>query len=77
LKNNQKNGGSFPPWSRVTSLQELANDAGIDFEEFIACLDKGYSTSDIAKKFSISESAAESLEQYFYHYGVGSIIGGD
>lgn len=69
--------GSFAPWSRIPSLQEMTEDAGIDFEEFIASLENDQSVSEMAEKFASSEFTITQLREHFYKYGVGSVMGGD
>jgi len=69
--------GSFPPWSRIPSLKEMTEEAGIDFEQFIDSIEAGCSTKEIARRFGVSEPTIESLKEHFLKYGISSVIGGD
>lgn len=73
----QENKGSFPPWSRTVSLNEMTAEAGIDFDRFIDSIEKGLSNQDMAEKFGLSEAGIQSLTEHFFQYGIGSVIGGD
>jgi len=75
MYNNNK--GSFPPWSRLPSLKEMTEEAGIDFEQFIENIEGGCSTRDMARKFGIDEQTIKFLKEHFFKYGVNSIMGGD
>lgn len=69
--------GSFPPWSRIPSLQEMCREAGVDFDELLESIKKGKSEEEIAKDLKLSEMTVESLCQHFNHYGISSVMGGD
>ncbi len=69
--------GSFPPWSRIPSLSEMADEAGVDTVEFLNSIQLGMEVTDLAEKFRISQSTAECLYEHFYRYGVNTIMGGD
>lgn len=69
--------GSFPPWSRIDDLAKMVQEAGIDFDQFIAFLKENESTEEMAVKFKVSENAINILKEHFFHYGVNSNMGGD
>jgi len=69
--------GSFPPWSRTPSLEEMSREAGIDFDELIAAFKQDLSIATMAQRFEVSEATVASLWEYFQHYGVASVMGGD
>lgn len=69
--------GRFPPWSRVPSIVEMTAEAGIDYDQFTACLKQGLSEADMAVRFGVREETISSLADHFWHYGVGSVMGGD
>ncbi len=69
--------GSFPPWSRVPSLEEMTREAGIDPVEFLQNIQAGCDNQKLADKFKVSPETIECLYNHFLHYGVGSIMGGD
>lgn len=69
--------GSFPPWSRIPSLKEMTEEAGIDFDQFILLIQLGYTTGQIAQNLQISENTAMSLKEHFFKYGISSVMGGD
>lgn len=73
--NNGK--GSFPPWSRIPSLQEMTLEAGIDHDRFLDSIQKGQSLQAMAEQFQVSEATVKSLYEHFIHYGISSVIGGD
>lgn len=78
MANIQDDGrGSFPPWSRIQSLNEMTADAGIDFDQFIKSLAEGQSTAEMAELFGVSEAAVISLNEHFIKYGISSVMGGD
>ncbi len=67
----------FPPWSRTESLNEMTAEAGIDFDEFIACLKDDITTREMAERFAVSEKTIHLLKEHFIHYGISSVMGGD
>lgn len=69
--------GSFPPWSRIPSLSEMADEAGVDTVEFLNSIQLGLGVPDLAEKFQISEATAACLSEHFYRYGINTIMGGD
>lgn len=78
MPENRKNESyPYPPWSRTVSLAEMTEEAGIDFDAFIACIKEDMSVEDMAQKFEVSENTIEILKDHFYHYGISSVIGGD
>lgn len=70
-------GGSFPPWSRMDDLAKITKEAGIDFDQFIACLKEGEDSEKMAAKFKVSSKTIELLKEHFFRYGVNSTMGGD
>jgi hypothetical protein len=69
--------GSYPPWSRIPSVEEMAAEVGIDGAEFLHSLGSGLDLEQLAEKFEVSPKTIEHLYDHFMHYGVGSIMGGD
>jgi hypothetical protein len=69
--------GSYPPWSRIPSVEEMAAEVGIDGAEFLHSLGSGLDLEQLAEKFDVSPKTIEHLYDHFMHYGVGSIMGGD
>ncbi|QGT99226.1 hypothetical protein SYNTR_0633 [Candidatus Syntrophocurvum alkaliphilum] len=67
----------FPPWSVRPSINELAEEAGIDADMLIDYLGQGLSNNEIANKFGVSEKIIKNLSEHFYRYGLGSVQGGD
>ncbi|SHG56323.1 hypothetical protein SAMN02745221_00474 [Thermosyntropha lipolytica DSM 11003] len=72
-----KYGGSFPPWSRIDDLAKMTREAGVDFDEFIACLQRGATDEEMADRFNVSKKTIKLLKDHFFHYGVNSTMGGD
>jgi len=75
--NDNENTGRFPPWSRIQNLEEMANEAGVDFKEFINSLEAQESVKQMASKFEVKEETIISLTDQFFKYGVSSVMGGD
>ena len=73
----EENQGSYPPWSRTVSLNEMTAEAGIDFDQFVSCIEQGLSNQQMAERFGVSEAGIQSLTKHFFQYGIGSVIGGD
>lgn len=71
------NKGSFPPWSRIPSLSEMADEAGVDTVEFLNSIRQGLSIPELAEKFQVNESTVACLYEHFGRYGVNTIMGGD
>ncbi len=69
--------GSYPPWSRIPSVEEMAAEVGIDGSDFLQSLESGLEAEQLAEKFGVSPKTIECLYDHFMHYGVGSIMGGD
>ncbi|HEX3012293.1 MAG TPA: helix-turn-helix transcriptional regulator [Syntrophomonadaceae bacterium] len=69
--------GSFPPWSRIPSLKEMTDEAGVDHDHFIALIELGYTTGQMAENLQISESTVSQLKEHFFKFGISSVIGGD
>lgn len=67
----------YAPWSRIPSLVEMTQEAGVDFDEFIACIKDDMSVEEMAEKFQVSKSTINILKEHFMHYGISSVIGGD
>ena len=62
-----KGQGSFPPWSRIHSLDEMSREAGVDFDELLDCIKNGKSKEEIEEEFRVSEETVESLHQHLLH----------
>jgi len=69
--------GRFPPWSRIPSLKEMAEEMEIDHDALVDCFAQQYSDEEIAARFNISSQVANSLREHFLKYGIGSVMGGD
>ncbi len=77
MQSDEQNKGSFPPWSRIPSLEEMAAEAGIDGADFLHSIQTGYDVKQLADRFKVSPQTIQSLYDHFMQYGVGSIMGGD
>ena len=77
MDSNNMNKGSFPPWSRIPSLQEMADEAGVDHDLFIQLIHQQKTIEEIAQAMAISQETARSLHHHFMHYGISSVMGGD
>lgn len=42
--------GSYPPWSRIPSVEEMAAEVGIDGAEFLHSLGSGLDLEQLAEK---------------------------
>lgn len=72
-----KGKGSFPPWSRIPSLKEMTEEAGIDCDQFIEWIGGGKTADEIAHLTNISPEVSRALYGHFMHYGISSVMGGD
>lgn len=66
-----------PPWSAGESLTEMTAAAGIDFDEFVACMREDYSMDELVQRFNVSEATIKCLQDQFITRGISSVIGGD
>ena len=55
----------------------MTAEAGIDFDEFIACIKDDVSVEEMSQKFAVSPKTINILKEHFIHYGISSVIGGD
>ena len=69
--------GGWPPWSRIPSLKEMAEEVGIDFDDLVEAIKEDQDPRQMAARFEISEELAGNLKDHFYKYGVSSVMGGD
>ncbi len=77
IKADDENKGSFPPWTRLPSLEEMAGEAGINGAEFLKHIQKGCDIEKLAEIFDVHPETVQSLYEHFMKYGVGSVMGGD
>lgn len=68
---------SRAPWSRIPSLKDMTNEAGMDFDHFIKALKEDRTDVEMAEEFGVSEKMISHLREHFYSYGLGSIEGQD
>ena len=64
--------GRWPPWSRMQSLNEMTEEAGIDFDQFIESIKIRPALHRCLNSFK-SAKTIESLQDHFFHYGIGSV----
>lgn len=69
--------GLGPPWGLQPSLKALVEDAGIDFDSFIAALEEGVTDEEMAVQFNVSENAIKYFKEHFEKYGLDSVMGQD
>lgn len=69
--------GGWPPWSRMPSLKEMAEELGINFNDLVAEIENDTGPRQLAAKYEISQDMAGNLISHFYKYGIGSVMGGD
>ncbi|KUG02854.1 hypothetical protein ASZ90_019787 [hydrocarbon metagenome] len=74
---NEENQGSYPPWTRLPSFEEMAGEAGIDGADFLQSIQAGCDVDKLAEKFKVSSETVKCLYDHFMQYGVGSVMGGD
>ena len=77
MEYDKRDQGSFPPWSRIPSLQEMTDEAGVDHDRFIQLIKEQKTIEEIARIMEISPQTVQSLHHHFMHYGIGSVMGGD
>ncbi len=69
--------GRYPPWSRMPYLQEMSEEAGIDFDSLIEAFRRDDSLEEMAKSFGVRRDTIISLKEHFEHYGISTVMGGD
>lgn len=69
--------GRWPPWSRIQGLNEMTEEAGIDFDQFIESIKNQASIEEMSEQFQVSPGTIENLQEHFFRYGLGSVQGGD
>ena len=74
---NDNGKGSFPPWSRMPGLNEMCEEAGVDFDSFIEDIKNGAGLEDMAVKYGVSTETISLLQEHFIKYGLSSVMGGD
>lgn len=75
--NDINKSGYFAPWSRIQSIKEMTEEAGIDFKEFIKGMENKEEPGYMAQRFKVEEDIIKSLQEHFWKYGVSSVMGGD
>ncbi len=66
-----------PPWSAGESLPEMTAAAGIDYDEFIACMREDMRPDELVQRFQVSEATIKCLQEHFITHGISSVVGGD
>jgi hypothetical protein len=69
--------GLGPPWGLQPSLKALVEDAGIDFDSFIAAIEEGLTDEETALRFGVTENTVKYLREHFEKYGLDSVMGQD
>lgn len=69
--------GSFPPWSRIQSLQDMCLKAGVGQDRLIAAIEAGLSVEEAAQQLGAKDETVACLYEHFNKYGLGSVMGGD
>jgi hypothetical protein len=69
--------GSFPPWSRIQGLDEMCEEAGVDFNNFIDDMKANVGIREMAAKHKVSLDTMSLLQEHFIKYGLSSVMGGD
>ncbi len=69
--------GSYPPWSRIPSLQDMCREIGIGHDQLIEAIAEGLSTEEAARKMQVTTATMDALYEHFYRYGISSVQGGD
>ncbi|HCF51325.1 MAG TPA: hypothetical protein DER60_13650 [Syntrophomonas sp.] len=77
MKESDIQQGSFPPWSRIPSLQDMCREAGIGHDQLIEAIAQGLGTEEAAQRMKVKKETMESLYEHFYRYGISSVQGGD
>nr|WP_088553066.1 helix-turn-helix domain-containing protein [Calderihabitans maritimus] len=68
---------SRAPWNSEPSLKEMANEVGINFDQFIDALAEQKSDAEMAEEFGVSEKTIYHLRDHFERFGIHSIVGQD
>ncbi|MGI6435442.1 MAG: helix-turn-helix domain-containing protein [Syntrophomonadaceae bacterium] len=69
--------GSFPPWSRIPSLQDMCREADVGHDRLIAAIEAGLTVEEAARRLKVKTETVACLYEHFDKYGLGSVMGGD
>lgn len=72
-----RDAGSYPPWSRIPSLQDMCREIGIGHDQLIEAIGQGLTAEQAAQRMRVSTGTMDSLYEHFYRYGISSVQGGD
>lgn len=70
-------GAPGPPWGWQPSLQAMAEEAGVNFDDFIDYIRDGATDEEMAWKFGVSVETIACLRDRFERYGIDSVMGQD
>ncbi|MDD4237143.1 MAG: helix-turn-helix domain-containing protein [Desulfotomaculaceae bacterium] len=65
------------PWSTEPSLQDIAQEVGVDYDRLIEGIKEDKSDSEIAGELAVSDKLIYHLRDHFYTRGIHSIMGQD
>lgn len=74
---DRKAGSPGPPWSWQPSLRQMAEEAGVDFDVFIAGIKNDFSDEEIAAKAGVGPEVIACLREHFQKFGIDSVMGQD
>ncbi len=69
--------GHGPPWGWQSSLQQMAQDAGVDFEQFMQLTERQVADDQMAAMLKVSPETVRSLKLHFEAFGLDSVQGQD
>ncbi|WP_258360482.1 helix-turn-helix domain-containing protein [Moorella sulfitireducens (nom. illeg.)] len=65
------------PWSTRPGLKEMAAEAGVDYDRFLAGLAANRSDTELAAELGVDSQVIFHLRDHFERYGIHSITGQD
>lgn len=77
MQQSDKVPGSFPPWSRLPSLQDMCLKAEVGHDRLIAAIEEGLTVEEAARRLNAEIETIACLYEHFHRYGLGSVMGGD
>lgn len=63
------------PWGMEPSLEAMCEEAGVDFEKFIASMKDNKPDQEIAAELGVKELTIASLRNHFDTHGIDSVAG--
>ncbi|MDW7673095.1 MAG: hypothetical protein SCK28_01025 [Bacillota bacterium] len=63
------------PWGMEPSLEAMCEEAGVNFEKFLAYVKDNKSVPEMAEELGVKELTVSSLQDHFISHGIDSVAG--